>query len=47
LLLHLFERKFGPPSAAVRARTLAADGKTLRDWSERLLIADSVDAVLH
>jgi hypothetical protein len=47
LVLHLFERKFGPPSEAVRARILAADGKTLRDWSERLLIADSVDAVLH
>jgi hypothetical protein len=46
-VLRLIERKFGPPSEAVRARILAADGKTLRDWSERLLIADSVDAVLH
>ncbi|WP_295445515.1 hypothetical protein [uncultured Thiodictyon sp.] len=47
VVLHLIERKFGPPSAAVRQRIVEADADTLLDWSERILTAESLDAVLH
>ena len=47
VLLHLIERKFGPPSESVRTRIASADPETLLAWSERILTADSVDAVLH
>jgi hypothetical protein len=46
-LLRLIERKFGPPSDAVRERVLAADSETLLAWLDRILVAESVDAVLH
>ncbi len=44
---HMIERKFGPPSESVRTRIASADPETLLAWSERILTADSVDAVLH
>jgi hypothetical protein len=47
LLLRRIERKFGVPSAALRERINTADPETLLHWSERILTADSVDAVLH
>jgi len=41
------ERKFGPPGEAVRQRIAQADAETLLRWSERILTADSPEAVLH
>ncbi|WP_373507308.1 DUF4351 domain-containing protein [Thiocapsa sp.] len=41
------ERKFGPPSEPVRVRITQADPDTLLDWSERILVAQSLDEVLH
>jgi hypothetical protein len=46
-VLRLIERKFGPPSESVREQVLAADSETLLEWLDRILVADSVDAVLH
>jgi hypothetical protein len=46
-LLRLIERKFGPPSDSVRGRVLAADSDTLLEWLDRILVAESLDAVLH
>ena len=46
-LLRQIERKFGPPSETVRERVLAADSDTLLEWLDRILVAESVDAVLH
>ena len=47
MLLRLLECKFGPPSAPVRDRITQADAETLLKWSERLLVAHSLDEVLH
>ena len=47
ILLRLVERKFGPPSESVRERIASADPETLLAWSERILTADDVEAVLH
>jgi len=47
VLLRLIERKFGKPSEAVRERVFGADAETLLNWSERILTAESVEAVLH
>lgn len=47
VLLRLIERKFGPPSESVRARIASADPETLLSWTDRILTADSLDAVLH
>ena len=47
VLLRQIERKFGPPSASVRARISSADPETLLAWSERILTADTLEAVLH
>lgn len=47
MLPRLIERKLGRPSAAVRECIQAADAETLLDWSERILTAESIDAVLH
>jgi hypothetical protein len=46
-LLRQIERRFGPPSDSVRERVLAADSDTLLEWLDRILVAESVDAVLH
>ncbi len=47
ILLHQIERKFGPPSAAVRERIVQAESDRLLEWSERILEARSLDEVLH
>ncbi len=47
VLLRQIERKFGAPSQAVRDRVVSADADTLLHWSERILTADSVEALLH
>ena len=47
VLLRQIERKFGTPSQAVRERVVDADAETLLNWSERILTAESVEAVLH
>jgi hypothetical protein len=47
VLLRQIERKFGPPGEAVRRRIAQADAETLLAWSERILTAEDLDAVLH
>ena len=47
MLLRQIDRKFGPPSEPVRARISSADPDSLLRWSDRILTADSLDAVLH
>ena len=47
ILLHLIERKFGTPSETIRRRIADADADMLLRWSERILTADSLEAVLH
>ena len=47
VLLRQIERKFGAPSETVRRRVADADADTLLRWSERILNADSLEAVLH
>jgi hypothetical protein len=47
MLLRQIDRKFGPPSETVRARVGSADPETLLRWSDRILTAESLDAVLH
>jgi hypothetical protein len=47
LLLRLIERRFGPPSDGVRQRILGADSESLLRWSDRILSAESLEAVLH
>ena len=47
VLLRQLERKFGPVSANLRQRIQEADAETLLDWSERILTADTPDAVFH
>jgi hypothetical protein len=39
--------KFGPSSAAVSARIEAADLELLDDWLERILDADTAEAVVE
>jgi len=47
LLLRLIERKFGPPTEPVRQQLLEADPETLLRWSDQILTADSLEAMLH
>jgi hypothetical protein len=47
ILLRLIDRKFGAPSESVRARITSADPETLLRWCDRILTADSLDAVLN
>jgi hypothetical protein len=48
LLLWLIEKKFGTePAASVRERVGAADSERLRLWSERILSADTLEAVFR
>ena len=47
LLLRQLERKFGPASATLRQRIQEADAETLLHWSERILTADTPEAVFH
>lgn len=46
VLLRQVERKFGLPPEAVRVRIATADADTLLRWSERILTADSLGALL-
>jgi hypothetical protein len=46
VLLRLIGRKFGPPSDGVRQRIEGADEDTLFRWAERVLDAESLEAVL-
>ena len=45
LLLRLLRARFGELPAAVLARVEAAEGADLERWGERVLAADSLDAV--
>jgi len=47
VLLRQLERKFGPASATLRQRIQEADAETLLHWSERILTADTPEAVFH
>ncbi len=48
LLLWQIEKKFGATAAeAVRERIEAANSETLRLWSERILSADTVEAIFR
>jgi len=48
LLLWQIEKKLGADAVAVvSARINAADNDALRLWSERILTADSVEAIFH
>jgi len=47
VLLRLVERRFGPPSEAVRQRIRDADAETLLIWAERLFTADSLEELFH
>ena len=47
LLLRLIERKFGAPDESTRQRIASADAETLLQWSDRILMADSLDTLLH
>jgi hypothetical protein len=47
MLLRQIERKFGAPSPSVRELVVNADPEALLNWSDRILTADSLDAVLH
>jgi len=47
MLLRQIERRFGPLSDQVRERVTQADPKTLLEWSDRILDANSLDEVLY
>ena len=47
VLLRQIELKFGPPSAKVRQRIREADAETLLRWLERVLTADTLEAVFQ
>ena len=47
MLLHLIERRFGPPSDLVRGRIAQADPNTLMQWSERILEARDLEDLWH
>ncbi|NEX17696.1 MAG: hypothetical protein C1943_13995 [Halochromatium sp.] len=47
LLLRQMERKFGPPDARLRQQIQEADAETLLEWSDRILTAETPEAVFH
>ena len=47
VLIRQLQHKFGPLPEAVRQRIEAADADTLLEWSERLLMARSLDEVVR
>ena len=47
ILLRQIDRKFGTPSAVVQELIASADQDTLLRWSERILTAENIDALLH
>ncbi|MCF8016939.1 MAG: Rpn family recombination-promoting nuclease/putative transposase [Chromatiaceae bacterium] len=47
LLLRLMERKFGPSDVQLRQQIQEADAETLLEWSDRILTAETPEAVFH
>ncbi|WP_200250058.1 Rpn family recombination-promoting nuclease/putative transposase [Lamprobacter modestohalophilus] len=47
ILLRLMERTFGPTDARLRQQIQEADAETLLAWSERILTAETPEAVFH
>ncbi|NEX17713.1 MAG: hypothetical protein C1943_14100 [Halochromatium sp.] len=47
LLLRQMERKFGPADVQLRQQIQEADAETLLEWSDRILTAESPEAVFH
>ena len=48
ILLRLFERKFGPAAAEHHRATIEqADAETLLEWSDRILTAETPEAIFH
>ena len=47
MLLHLIERRFGPPSDVVCERINKAYPTTLMQWSERILDAQNLEDLWH
>ncbi|NEX17756.1 MAG: transposase [Halochromatium sp.] len=47
LLLRQMERKFGPADVRLRQQIQEADAETLLEWSDRILTAESPEAVFH
>ncbi|WP_338035855.1 DUF4351 domain-containing protein [Halochromatium roseum] len=47
MLLRQMERKFGPIDVRLRQQIQEADAETLLEWSDRILTADSPEAVFH
>ncbi|MBK5929958.1 Rpn family recombination-promoting nuclease/putative transposase [Halochromatium salexigens] len=47
LLLRQMERKFGPTDARLRQQIQEADAETLLEWSDRILTAETPEAVFH
>jgi hypothetical protein len=47
ILLRQMERKFGPTDARLRQQIQEADAETLLEWSDRILTAETPEAVFH
>ena len=47
LMIRLLEKRFGPLDETTRARLEAADAEQLLHWGERLLVAESLEAVFQ
>ncbi|MBK5929953.1 Rpn family recombination-promoting nuclease/putative transposase [Halochromatium salexigens] len=47
MLLRQMERKFGPTDARLRQQIQEADAETLLEWSDRILTAETPEAVFH
>ncbi|MBK5937858.1 hypothetical protein [Halochromatium roseum] len=47
MLLRQMERKFGPTDVRLRQQIQAADAETLLEWSDRILTAETPEAVFH
>ncbi|MEA3642541.1 MAG: hypothetical protein VBE63_21745 [Lamprobacter sp.] len=46
-LLRQMERKFGPADVKLRQQIQEADAEKLLEWSERILTAETPEAVFH
>ena len=46
-LLRQMERKFGPADVTLRQQIQEADAEKLLEWSERILMAETPEAVFH
>ncbi|WP_200252089.1 Rpn family recombination-promoting nuclease/putative transposase [Lamprobacter modestohalophilus] len=47
MLLRQMERKFGPTDVRLRQQIQEADAETLLEWSDRILTAETPEAVFH